>query len=278
MKNTTTTTTTNTTTKKRFDMGAVMRRAWAIRREAAERYNVKLMDIVWGECVRMAFAEAQGDNAEVNAQAVINEWQELGEAGQVKIMQACVRKAAKNEIGYSIEDKYLQFNEVPAWGLWGHGFDEYVNETWLRVAGNLGIDKLTAKNEKRATQAKKPITLVNIVYNAAKAAIQAIYYSDVKHGKASIRTTIGKDGEEYSYIETMAESRRDNTETSACIKATLQQFIQGRDEKDQTILEAVKDGYTEREIAKFVGMSNVAVHKRIAKMREALRGSMKEIA
>lgn len=276
MKNTTTTT--NTTTKKRFDMGAVMRRAWAIRREAAERYNVKLMDIVWGECIRMAFAEAQGDNAEVNAQAVINEWQELGEAGQVKIMQACVRKAAKNEIGYSIEDKYLQFNEVPAWGLWGHGFDEYVNETWLRVAGNLDIDKLTAKNEKRATQAKKPITLVNIVYNAAKAAIQAIYYSDVKHGKASIRTTIGKDGEEYSYIETMAESRRDNTETSACIKATLQQFIQGRDEKDQTILEAVKDGYTEREIAKFVGMSNVAVHKRIAKMREALRGSMKEIA
>lgn len=274
MKNTTT----NTTTKKRLDMGAVMRRAWAIRREAAERYNVKLMDIVWGECIRMAFAEAQGDNAESNAQAVINEWQELGEAGQVKIMQACVRKAAKNEIGYSIEDKYLQFNEVPAWGLWGHGFDEYVNETWLRVAGNLDIDKLTAKNEKRATQAKKPITLVNIVYNAAKAAIQAIYYSDVKHGKASIRTTIGKDGEEYSYIETMAESRRDNTETSACIKATLQQFIQGRDEKDQTILEAVKDGYTEREIAKFVGMSNVAVHKRIAKMREALRGSMKEVA
>lgn len=276
MKNTTTTT--NTTTKKRLDMGAVMRRAWAIRREAAERYNVKLMEIVWGECIRMAIAEAQGENAEANAQAVINEWQELGETGQVKIMQACVRKAAKNEIGYSIEDKYLQFNEVPAWGLWGHGFDEYVNETWLRVAGNLDIDKLTAKNEKRATQAKKPITLVNIVYNAAKAAIQAIYYSDVKHGKASIRTTIGKDGEEYSYIETMAESRRDNTETSACIKATLQQFIQGRDEKDQTILEAVKDGYTEREIAKFVGMSNVAVHKRIAKMREALRGSMKEIA
>lgn len=276
MKNTTTTN--NTTTKKRLDMGAVMRRAWAIRREAAERYNVKLMDIVWGECIRMAFAEAQGDNAESNAQAVINEWQELGEAGQVKIMQACVRKAAKNEIGYSIEDKYLQFNEVPAWGLWGHGFDEYVNETWLRVAGNLDIDKLTAKNEKRATQAKKPITLVNIVYNAAKAAIQAIYYSDVKHGKASIRTTIGKDGEEYSYIETMAESRRDNTETSACINATLQQFIQGRDEKDQIILEAVKDGYTEREIAKFVGVSNVAVHKRIAKMREALRGSMKEIA
>lgn len=274
MKNTTT----NTTTKKRLDMGAVMRRAWAIRREAAERYGVRLMDIVWGECIRMAFAEAQGENAEVNAQAVINEWQELGEAGQVKIMQACVRKAAKNEIGYSVEDKYLQFNEVPAWGLWGHGFDEYVNETWLRVAGNLDIDKLTAKNEKRATQAKKPITLVNIVYNAAKAAIQAIYYSDVKHGKASIRTTIGKDGEEYSYIETMAESRRDNTETSACIKATLQQFIQGRDEKDQTILEAVKDGYTEREISKFVGMSNVAVHKRIAKMREALRGSMKEIA
>lgn len=275
MKNTTTT---NTTTKKRLDMGAVMRRAWAIRREAAERYNVKLMEIVWGECIRMAIAEAQGENAEANAQTVINEWQELGDAGQMKIMQACVRKAAKNEIGYSVEDKYLQFNEVPAWGLWGHGFDEYVNETWLRVDGNLDIDKLTAKNEKRATQAKKPITLVNIVYNAAKAAIQAIYYSDVKHGKASIRTTIGKDGEEYSYIETMAESRRDNTETSACIKATLQQFIQGRDEKDQTILEAVKDGYTEREISKFVGMSNVAVHKRIAKMREALRGSMKEIA
>lgn len=69
----------------------------------------------------------------------------------------------------------------------------------------------------------------------------------------------------------MTESRRDNTETSACIKATLQEFIQSRDEKDQTILEAIKDGYTEREIAKMVGISNVAVHKRIAKMRDALK-------
>ena len=37
------------------------------------------------------------------------------------------------------------------------------------------------------------------------------------------------------------------------------------------IIECKRDNYTEREIAEVVGINRAAVHKRIDKMREALR-------
>ena len=66
------------------------------------------------------------------------------------------------------------------------------------------------------------------------------------------------------------ESGHDNTEESAIIRATLDSYRGELDEIGQQILELVAAHMTEREIAKVVGISNVAVHKRIAKMRAAL--------
>lgn len=110
----------------------------------------------------------------------------MADADKVRMMAACVRKAAKNEIGYSTEDHYLQFSEVPAFGCYRpHDFDEFVNETCIRVLSRLAdVDKLTATNERRAAQGKRPLRLVSVVYNAARASIAAVYYADSKHGAA----------------------------------------------------------------------------------------------
>ncbi len=258
---------------KKYNLSDIMDRAWAIRKAAAVKVGCKVSEVAWSECLKMAWAEAEGVNAEVNAVAVINEWAAMSDADKIRMMSACIRKAAKNEIGYSTEDHYLQFSEVPAFGCYRpHDFDEYVSETVIRVLGKLGdVEKLTATNERRAEKGKRPIKLVSIVYNAARASIAAIYYQDAKHGAAYDWEISDGDGNSASYLETMCGDGHQDTERAATIRAGLKNYKKTLDEIGKQIMEMVIDGKTEREIGKAVGISNVAVHKRIVKMREALK-------
>lgn len=264
--------TTSATSRKVYDLAAIMRRAWDIRKNAAAEIGCKVSEVVWGLCLKQAWAEAEGVNAEINACEIVREWGDMGEAGQVKMMSACIRKAAKNEIRYSTEDHYLQFSEVPAFSCFrAHDFDEFISETCIRVLDKLAdVDKLAATNEKRAAQGKRPIRLVSVVYNAARASIAAVYYQDSKHGAAYDWEISDGEGNTASYLETMVGSERDNTETSAIIRADLERYASGLDDIGRQVLEMVAAHKTEREIAKVVGVSNVAVHKRIVKMRAAL--------
>lgn len=245
--------------KKTYNMSETMTRAWAIRKAAAADMGCKVSEVLMGECLKIAWAEAEGANAETNAAAIAGEWANMADADKVRMMTACIRKAAKNEIGYSTEDHYLQFSEVPAFGCFRtHDFDEFVSETCIRVLDKLAdLDKLAATNERRAAQGKRPMRLVSVVYNAARASIAAMYYADSKHGAAS-------------FLETCCGDATVNTETSAIIRADLDAFRDGLDEIGRQILEMVAAHKTEREIGKAVGITNVAVHKRIVKMRAAL--------
>lgn len=257
-----------------YNVKSIMSRAWAIRKTAAAEIGCKASEVIFALCLKQAWAEANSqinmENAAINAASVIGEWAALGEAGQVKMMTACVRKAAKNEIAYSTEDHYLQFSEVPAWYMHGHDFDEFISETWLRAFPAFDVDKLTARNKKRASEFKKPMSLGSIVYNAARASIAAIYYQDIKHDRARCVTVIGEDGEEYSYFDTIEAASSANTERSAIIRTEMERYTDSRDNIDQKIMELLPQGFTERQIAKVVGISNVAVHKRIVKMRKDL--------
>lgn len=270
----------STNSRKVYDLAAIMRRAWSIRKSAAADMGCAVSDVVFSLCLKQAWAEAEGVNAEANAVAVVDEWAAMGEAGQVKMMSACIRKAAKNEIRYSTEDHYLQFSEVPAFSCFrAHDFDEFLSETVIRVLGKLAdVDKLTATNEKRAAQGKRPIRLVSVVYNAARASIAAVYYADSKHGAAYDFDVVNDNGEAESYVETRCGDSSVNTETSAILRAALDDFTASRDEIDRKIIELVAEQYTEREIAEALEkagrkISNVAVHKRIAKIREALKAA-----
>ena len=266
--------------KKSYNLNAIMGRAWAIRKSAAAEIGCKVSEVVFSLCLKQAWAEAEGVNAEINACEIVREWGDMGEAGQVKMMSACIRKAAKNEIRYSTEDHYLQFSEVPAFSCFrAHDFDEFISETCIRVLDKLAdVDKLAATNEKRAAQGKRPIRLVSVVYNAARASIAAVYYADSKHGAAYDFDVVNDNGEAESYVETRCGDSSVNTETSAILRAALDDFTASRDEIDRKIIELVAEQYTEREIAEALEkagrkISNVAVHKRIAKIREALKAA-----
>lgn len=258
--------------KKTYNVRDIINRAWDIRKAAAAEIGCKVGEVVMGECLRLAWAEAEGVNAEDNALEIVKEWADMADADKVRMMAACVRKAAKNEIGYSTEDHYLQFSEVPAFGCYRpYDFDEFVNETCIRVLSRLAdVDKLTATNERRAAQGKRPLRLVSVVYNAARASIAAVYYADSKHGAAYDWQIEDGEGNAASYLETCCGDATENTETAAIIRADVERVRNGLDEIGKQILEMVAAGKTEREIGKAVGISNVAVYKRIVKMRAAL--------
>jgi hypothetical protein len=243
--------------KKTYNMSETMTRAWAIRKAAAADMGCKVSEVLMGECLKIAWAEAEGVNAEANAAAIAGEWANMADADKVRMMTACIRKAAK---------------EVPAFGCFrAHDFDEFVSETCIRVLDKLAdLDKLAATNERRAAQGKRPMRLVSVVYNAARASIAAVYYADSKHGAAYDWEINDGEGNAASFLETCCGDATVNTETSAIIRADLDAFRDGLDEIGRQILEMVAAHKTEREIGKAVGISNVAVHKRIVKMRAAL--------
>lgn len=245
--------------KKTYNMGEIMTRAWAIRKASAAGMGCKVSEVLMGECLKIAWAEAEGVNAEANAAAIAGEWANMADADKVRMMTACIRKAAKNEIGYST-------------GCFrAHDFDGFVSETCIRVLDKLAdLDKLAATNERRAAQGKRPMRLVSVVYNAARASIAAVYYADSKHGAAYDWQIEDGEGNAASFLETCCGDATVNTETSAIIRADLDSFRAGLDEIGRQILEMVAAHKTEREIGKAVGISNVAVHKRIVKMRAAL--------
>lgn len=269
MKNTTTTNT--TTARKAYDLAAIMRRSWAIRKAAADEIGCSVSEVLMGECLKIAWAEAEGVNAEINAAAVAAEWAALNAEKQVEWLQRCVVRASKDVIGYSTEDHYHQFYERSAWSLHGHDFDEYIDQAWLALAD--AFDRLAVTNERRAAKGLRPRSLRSLVYNAAKAAVMKIWEDDKKHGRAIQDPEIINDnGEIESYIETRVDGATD-TEAAAIVKVDLERFTAGRDEIDWKIIELVQKSYTERQIAEALDnkISNVAVHKRIVKMRKALQ-------
>jgi len=267
-----------TTIKKKHNLSAVMSRAWEIRRDAAAEMGCKVSEVVFSICLKMAWAEAEGENAAVNAAAIVGEWADMSDEAQVKFMTACVRKAAKNNIKYSVEDKYLQFSEIPAWSLHGHNFDEFVSETWLRVNKTLTVKNLTERNEDRAKKHKRPMTLVSVVYNAARASVEAIAYADSKHAAATSLDIVNDNGAVSSYVETMVADSATGPEEATVAKLTLEKirdFAAGQDNINKQIIGLMAQRYSERQIASTLSksskISNIAVHKRIVKMRKEIR-------
>lgn len=188
-----------------------------------------------------------------NAATIISEWNRLTAQEQINFITACTIKIIKAK---PTGTRY-EINEV-------------VNEAWLRITDNLTANRLTAINERRAAQGKATTTLAGIVYRAARASIAAISYSEKKQAAANVRTVKDEDGEESDYINTMAASR-DDTESAAILRDTLERFAASRDEIDQQIIAGTMEGMTEREIAAIVSISAPAVHKRIVKIRAGLQ-------
>ena len=150
----------------------------------------------------------------------------------------------------------------------GDELGDAINTTYEIVAGKLmDADKL-AENIKR--QANKGFTdsLAGIVSRAAKATLQREIDREKRDSVVISDTATNGSGEEYSLFDTVAGAA--DTERSAIILATMTDFYNGLDSRNKIIFDGMMEGKTEREIAPTVGITNIAVHNRMVKIRAAL--------
>ena len=245
----------------KYNLKAVMVKAWEIYHAADEGDGIRP---VFSLCLSMAWAHVKNQPANV-----IEQWANMSADQQYNMLKANVKRAAKDEIRYSVEDRYNEYNESVAWVINSHGLDGFVNDAWLKLAEMLDADYLEQLNERRAASGKLNISLVSLVYRACLYSINAVYRAEVKHVRARVHTVIDKNGDEVEYIDTMATSRKDNTEAAAMAEVMLDSFMNSRDEIDRIIIEGKRDGYTSKEIAAMVGISEPAICKRLKKIKAA---------
>ena len=129
-------------------------------------------------------------------------------------------------------------------------------------------EALDADSEERTTAGKASNTLSAVVHRAARAGLARMAYQSRKHSKASNYQIISENGDIIDTLYLLAAD--DNTERAAIIRVTIQDFIESLDDTNRKIISGKIDGMTERGLASIVGISNVAIHNRIAKMQKAL--------
>lgn len=189
----------------------------------------------------------------MTAQEIINQWSAMSGEDQYKFCENCVRLAIRQ--GRRLKP--------------GYEFCDAAQDTAERVLKLLANPaKLDADTERRESQGKAGNTLAAVVCRAANNSMATISYHSGKDSKATSRMIISDDGHEIDVLDTIASKA--STEDAAITRIILSDFYNGLDITNQIIFDGMARGMTERKIAPAVGISYVAVHKRIAKLRTAL--------
>ncbi len=188
----------------------------------------------------------------VKALEIIAEWNAKDGTERYNFCRNCVYKSIKN--GRKLRA--------------GSELGDAVNDTYIKVAARLlDADKLARNIERRASQGFTE-SLAAIITRAANATLQQRIDREKRESVVISDTAINGSGEKYSLFDTVAEAA--DTERSAIIRATLKDFYSSLDAKNKTIFDGMVKRLTEREIAPSVGISSVATHNRMTKIRAEL--------
>lgn len=246
---------------------------------AAVRLARRLVD--FGACLRAAWAESGNTSSARRASASVRaEWARLTPEAQRDFCAACVVRASRDIIGYSVEDHYASYWERPAFAAPFIEMGDYVDEAFARVLEYLNTpEKLESTNTRRALKGNAPRTLASIVYLCAKNAVQSVARAEAKHSRASEREVVDFDGNTVAavdYCQPRGDSKgsvRRPTEEGVILSASVAAFADGRDDIDRAIIAGLQARRTYRAIGEAVNMSHVAVVKRVKKIRDDMRAA-----
>lgn len=183
---------------------------------------------------------------------IIAEWEAKDETERYNFCRNCVLKAIR-------EGRRLAH---------GDELDDAINSTYEAVAWKmLDADKL-AENIKRRDSKGFSDSLAGIVSRAAKAKLQREIDREKRDRVIVDNVTTTADGETLDLLDTVAATA--DTEKAATIRATLKSFYNSLDSRNKIIFGGMIEGKTEREIAPTVGISHVATHNRMVKIRARL--------
>ena len=172
--------------------------------------------------------------------ASVEAWEAIPATDQVEIITRAVKRAAYLAGAFGV-------NLTP---------EELIGQTWIGTVERLDADRLSKANGRRAAEDKAPLTIIQIAHRAAHTAAELHRYDFDKHSALPLECwTAVVDGD---------------MEDRIIDRLTMEDFIAQRDDRDKAIVQFTIMGHTERETGKAIGISGVAVHKRVTRMRKSL--------
>ena len=173
--------------------------------------------------------------------ASMTAWEAIGDDGQAELASRAAKRAAYIARSYGAK--------LTADELWG--------ETWAGIVKRLDAAYLDKHNQQR----EQPLTLWQVAFRAAHTAANVWWYDNNKHGNSvPLEDWNGVDGYDM--------------EAAVIQRLTLDDCMAGLDSRGKSIMELTAQGFTERETGKAIGISGVAVHKRLSKMRRDIQAAI----
>lgn len=188
----------------------------------------------------------------MNANEIINDWNAKTAENQQAFCRNCVLKAIR-------QGRKLKH---------GNDVEDAMQSTFAAVLERLAdLDSLEATCKRMKSQGRTE-TLASLIMRCAKATLQREIDREKRESVFVDNVISTKEGEERDVFDTI--SSKTDTEKAAITRATLKDFYNGLDSKNKTIFGGMVQGKTEREIAPAVGISHVATHNRMVKIRAQL--------
>lgn len=255
---------------------AVMSKAWEIRRSAAAEMGVSVSVVLWSECLRMAWSIVKA------GQSIKAEVETMGTEAVYRWLKNSCHKYAKVAIGKTTgsndwehgEYAYNQRLESPAFDWYGSAeylLDDMAQEAWLALQRRLD------NPAKLAELASKGKTLKLIVWDSAQYGVTKIITQESKHSRCISFDMTNNSGEDFSLLDILADEKAVDPAdilSDAGLVSLLRDFAATLDDKNAYILQGKIRGLNEREMGKHLKISGPAVHKRVEKIRAALREFM----
>lgn len=173
--------------------------------------------------------------------ASMETWEAIGAPEQVEIITRAAKRAVYIAAAYGVVLTV----------------DEIMGATWEGTVKRLDADRLDKANAKRMAEGKQPLTIMQVVHRAAHGAAELDRYDRIKHDALPL--------EAWEAID------NGDMEDGIISRLVIDDCMAGLDNRGKSIMELTARGYTERETGKAIGISGVAVHKRLARMRKELR-------
>ena len=249
-------------TNNQTNAAQAMRSAWIIAQDAAKRFDCKVSSIHFGTCLRLAWQAQRSDKP----QSVL-QWEALDTEEQTAFVARIVKTWCKNIIGKTPDaNAYNQISHDWLWSRFGHDFDELSNSVWCRALPYFTEDgkRVKAIDAQRSAAGKAPLTLAGILYRAANAGLMQLYRAEIKHGSAvSLETSTSASDEDLTLADIIGSNEEGLNATDAA--QTAKSVC--KDDADETIIKLLSRGNTQAQIARYLGISQQAVQKRLAKFR-----------
>ena len=232
---------------KKFNLGEISKLAWKIRKEAAKKFNCKIMEILWGECFAMAREELEG-----NIAISFQEWFADYETNQKTYSYILYHSEIIGKNGRFTESQELEAKTTSA--------------TWQILPGEEEDIRQEALAKLMELFSRKEILWKQRYYIWSLACFNAIKQANRNRKRCGI-TVAPEDLQNYRCRQEETTIYGNNSSVSI-LKLDMERAL---DEEQLKLVFARSLGYKKYEIADAFNVSRPTLNKRINKIQKIVR-------